>query len=94
MAIKTFEQCMSTIMDCIRQREHVNYADRLSVRRYNSAYDRSFRNMRYIEIHYSNKLDYVIELLRTSEPTVIGHCTPMFFRLENSTYAQKKRQFH
>ena len=89
MANKTFTQCMDIILECIKQREHVNYSDRISVKHFNAAYDRIFKNMQYIDIHYPTKLDLVMELLQVSAPDFICHCAPMFFRLKHSTYQQK-----
>ena len=89
MANKTFSQCMDIIMESIKQREHVDYSDRTSVKHFNAAYDRIFKNMQYIDTHYPDKLDLVIELLQTSAPDFICHCAPMFFRLKHSTYQQK-----
>ena len=80
---------MDIIMECIKQRECVDYSKSISVKHYNAAYDRMFMNMQYIDTHYPEKLDLVIESLHNESPDFICHCAPMFFRLKHSTYQQK-----
>ena len=56
MVEKTAEECIRRILVDIEKRKNVDYADKLSVRRYNAAYDRIYANAKYINDNYPAQL--------------------------------------
>ena len=88
--MKSIEMCIEGILQEIVKRRDVDFGDKASVRRFNAAYDKSFAYMKYIDKHYPDQLDKVMNLLKSDEADVVGHCAPMILRLEHSTENQKQ----
>ena len=89
MAKKTAEECIRRILVDIEKRKNVDYTDKLSVRRYNAAYDRINANAKYINDNYPAKLTLLIELFNHPDLSVVTHCAPLVFILDNTTKEQK-----
>ena len=89
MAEKTAEACIRRILVDIEKRKTVDYADQSSVRRYNAAYDRIYANAKYINDHYPAQLSLLAELFNHPDLSVVTHCAPLVFRLDNATREQK-----
>ena len=90
MGNKTVDQCIETILKSIEQRRSVDYGNRLSVRRFNAAYDKILENARYIDSHYPSQIDAIMKLLYHHDVDVISHCAPIILTLCNSTIEQKR----
>lgn len=89
MARKSVKQCIDIVLACIEERKCVDYANPLSVRRFNAAYDRCANNMLYIDKHYPNEIDVVMELLNHSDYDVVLHCAPIILRFKNCSALYK-----
>ena len=89
MAEKTAEECIRRILVDIKKRKNVDYADKLSVSRYNAAYDRLYANAKYINDNYPAQLSLLIELFTHPDLDVVTHCAPLVFRLDKATKEQK-----
>lgn len=90
MKEKRADECIHGILTEIENRKHVDYRDSASVRRFNAAYKRCFGYMKYIDDHYPNQIDAIVQLLSIPDHNIIGHCAPMILRLEHSTKEQKQ----
>ena len=90
MARKTAEQCIENILKDIEFRKSVDYADREAVRRYNAAYDRIFKNISYIDVHYPEKIALLVTLCHHADLDITTHCAPMILRLTNASVQQKQ----
>ena len=89
MAEKTAEECIRRILVDIKKRKNVDYADKLSVSRYNAAYDRIYANAKYINDNYPAQLSLLTELFNHPDLEVVTHCAPLVFRLDKATKEQK-----
>ncbi len=89
MVEKTAEECIRRILVDIEKRKNVDYADKLSVRRYNAAYDRIYANAKHINDNYPAQLSLLIELFFHPDFSVVTCCAPLIFRLTNATKEQK-----
>ena len=89
MANKTADQCIEYILKNIDKRKEVDYGSRISVRRFNAAYDRILENARYIDHHHPNALGSLMELIYHQDIFVVEHCAPIILALDHSTLAQK-----
>ncbi len=89
MVEKTAEECIRRILGDIEKRKIVDYADKLSVRRYNAAYDRMYANAKYINDNYPSQLTLLVELFSHLDFTVVTACAPLVLRLDRATKEQK-----
>ena len=89
MTGKTADQCIEYILKNIEKRKEVDYGSRLSVRRFNAAYDRIFENAQYIDIHYPDAIGSLMKLIYHQDILVVAHCAPIILALDHSTLAQK-----
>ena len=89
MIEKTAEECIRRILVDIEKRKNVDYADKLSVRRYNAAYDRIYANAKYINDNYPAQLSMLIELFFHPDFSVVMCCAPLVLRLDKATKEQK-----
>jgi hypothetical protein len=85
MANKTADQCIEYILKNIDKRKDVDYGSRLSVRRFNAAYDRILENARYIDRHYPNALGSLMELIYHQDIFVVEHCAPIILALDHES---------
>ena len=89
MIEKTAEECIRRILVDIEKRKNVDYADKLSVRRYNAAYDRIYANAKYINDNYPAQLSMLIELFFHPDFSVVMCCAPLVLKLDKATKEQK-----
>ena len=89
MIEKTAEECIRRILVDIEKRKNVDYADKLSVRRYNAAYDRIYANAKYINDNYPAQLSMLIELFFHPDFSVVMCCAPLVLGLDKATKEQK-----
>ena len=89
MIEKTAEECIRRILVDIEKRKNVDYADKLSVRRYNAAYDRIYANAKYINDNYPAQLSMLIELFFHPDFSVVMCCAPLVLQLDKATKEQK-----
>lgn len=89
MTEKTAEECIRRILVDIEKRKNVDYADKLSVRRYNAAYDRIYANAKYINDNYPAQLSMLIELFFHPDFSVVMCCAPLVLKLDKATKEQK-----
>ena len=89
MAEKTAEECIRRILVDIDKRKTVDYGDRLSVRRFNAAYNRISANAKYINDHYPGQLSLLTELFFHPDLDVVTCCASLVFQLNHATKEQK-----
>ena len=89
--MKSVEECILTFLEQVEIRKNVDYCDRTSIRRYNSAYDKAFKCVKYIDDYHPNNINTLMELLRHPDCDVVLHCAPMILRLSNSTTEHKEQ---
>ena len=89
MIEKTAEECIRRILVDIEKRKNVDYADKLSVRRYNAAYDRIYANAKYINDNYPAQLSMLIELFFHPDFSVVMCCAPLVLKMDKATKEQK-----
>lgn len=82
---KTAEECIALMLEDIERRKTVEYSDKKSVRAYNAAMDRIYKNGRYINAVYPEKLYLLIELLSSKDVKVILTVATLIQRLPNTT---------
>ena len=81
--LKTVSDCINGFMVAVENRKNVNYASRASVRKYNLAYDKCYRNLKFINDHYPDQLDVLETLLDHPDPVVVRTCAAIISRLTN-----------
>ena len=89
MALKTIKQCLDIIFKSIEIRKKWDYGRGMSVTKFNAAYKRSEKHMFYIDKHYPDRTDVLLELLNHEDPHVVLHCAPMMLRFKNLSIEQK-----
>lgn len=89
MEKQSIAHCIDEILLAIVQRKSVDYGDKASVRRFNTAYDRMIQNARYLDLHYPDQIDALMKLLYHDDLDVVVNCAPIILTLENSTFSQK-----
>jgi hypothetical protein len=81
--LKTVSDCINGFMVAVENRKNVNYANRAPVRKYNLAYDKCYRNLKFINDHYPDQLDVLETLLDHPDPVVVRTCAAIISRLTN-----------
>ena len=89
--MKSVEACIEGFLEQIEKRKSVDYADKVSVRGFNAAYDKCFQFAKYIDDHYPEQIDLLMDLLEHPDIDVPIHCAPMLLRLNNTTIEQKQK---
>lgn len=88
--LRSLEYCLNGFFREVEKRRYVNTADRNAVRRYNAAYDRAIKHVRYIDEHYPESINVLIELLDHPDIQVVQHIAPMLLTLNNTTMEHKE----
>lgn len=91
MKMYSIEYCIDHILLEIENRRNVDYADKKSVQKYNLAYDRFYKNVKYIDEHYPESIGVLVDLLDHPDPDVCGHIAPLTFKLDNATLEHKEK---
>lgn len=86
-----YHECIDGIIEEIEKRREVDYAQKTSVRRFNKSYSNCLAYVKYIDKHYPEKIDTLIEMIEEDSPDITLHCAPMILHLENSSHEQKVR---
>lgn len=63
MANKTYDQCINRILRDVEKRKSVDYSDRASVRRYNTAMDRIVEHVQYIIDNHAERISDFIHMM-------------------------------
>ena len=79
------------ILTDIQSRKKVDYACRNDVSRYNRAYSRIVRNIRYIDDHYPDQIHRITEFLSSSDLDIVSHIAPIVITLKSCSLEEKKR---
>lgn len=83
------EECLAHILKDIERRRFVDYSDKNSVRRYNTAFDRIIEKANYICENYPEKMELFIALLDHPDYFVAATCTSILYGLRNATKEHK-----
>lgn len=83
------EECITRILKDIDKRRTVDYADKNSVRRYNTAMDRIIERANYICDNYPDKMDLFTAFLDHPDYDIAATCTSVLFGLNNATKEHK-----
>ena len=67
----------------------VDYSDRQSVRKFNTAYDKCLKYVIMIDKLYPEMIGVFCEKVMTSDWRTIALCAPMILQLETPTHEQK-----
>ena len=87
---KSLIKCLEQIVADIELRKTVNYGDRSSVRRYNAAYDRIEKNVKYIENNYPDQLHVFTDLLFCPNQSVSYTCACMILNVLKCSSKMKR----
>ena len=87
----TFERCLKNIFTDIEKRRSVDYADRNSVRRYNAASDRIYKNFAYIDEHFPDRIESLMEYVDADNLERIWFFVFGITKMKNSSKEQKVR---
>ena len=91
MANKSVEECLLNIFEDIELRNHVDFASKLSVKRYNAAGDRIRSNFQYIDQNFPQHIDAIIKLLDHPNPKVVAYCAVAMQDLLHCSIADKRK---
>ena len=91
MAFKSVEQCLLNIFKDIELRNIVDFASKISVRRYNAAGDRIRSNFQYIDQNFPQHIDAIIKLLDHPNPKVVAYCAVAMQDLLHCPIADKRK---
>ena len=83
------EECITHILKDIDKRRTVDYADKNSVRRFNTAMDRIIEKANYLCDNYPDKMGLFIALLDHPDYQIAATCTSTLFGLHNATKEHK-----
>lgn len=89
--MKSVDECISGMLTQIEKRKKVDYGSMASVRQFNAAYHKCFRYAKYIDEHYPDEIDVLLDLCNHPDIDVVSHCAPMVLRLKNATNEQKMK---
>ena len=92
--IKTAEECIQHILQDIERRKIVDFGDKRSVRAYNAAMDRIYKNGRYIDAMYPEKLNLLVKLLHNEDVKVVLTIATLVQHLHNTTREHRMASIH
>jgi hypothetical protein len=90
MVSKTYEQCVSSILQDIEKSKNVIYEDRKSVRKYNAAMDRIIEHCLIINELYPGSKDDFFQMIYAEDPAVVRTIASLV--INNLDYPNEKKR--